>query len=221
MPMRLSSLLVLSLVAATALSGCKLVKNETGEDAAAAAQGLATAGSDMDARVAEMWDAQVLPHFAEASTDLATLIPAIRTDIDAAGEQYGYRPASEGSPWNFATSLSGTIVAANTETRAATADVDIDNDGEADVTVQLGPVIRGTTLRDVLPFIDFTSFTDQIVFAQLSRSLNTVAFTEALEPLAREALIGRTIEATGAFTMRSAGEAILFTPVSATLGDAP
>ena len=72
-------------------------------------------------------------------------------------------------------------MAAKTDTRAATADVDIDGDGTADATVQLGPVIRGTTLRDVQPFFDFTAFRDQIAFAELARALNDQAYKTALD----------------------------------------
>ncbi len=47
--------------------------------------------------------------------------------------------------------------------------------------MQIGPVIRGTTLRDVLPFIDFTAFRNQIDFAELARGLNDQAYKTALE----------------------------------------
>ncbi|WP_265515882.1 DUF2291 family protein [Nitratireductor luteus] len=195
----------------TGLAGCKLIKNasEGGDGEMVSGK----SGGNMTALVDEIWDARVLPHMRDSATDLATLGPAIEADLDAAGEAHGYRPSSEGSPWNFAVSVKGEIVSAKTDTRAATADVDVNGDGEADAVLQLGPVIRGTTLRDVLPFIDFTSFTDQIEFAQLSRALNTKAYETALEGLPRESLVGQPVEALGAFTVRGKGDAILITPV--------
>ena len=110
--------------------------------------------------------------------------------------------------------LAGTVVAAKTDTRAATADVDIDGDGTADATVQLGPVIRGTTLRDVQPFIDFTAFRDQIAFAELARGLNDQAYKTALEGVPRDGLAGKKVALVGAFTMKAAGDPVLITPVS-------
>ncbi|WP_099867565.1 DUF2291 family protein [Pararhizobium haloflavum] len=212
LPFRLTLALALTL---TSLAGCKLVKNvdEAGEGSAAGGSSTAPA-NDMDAQVAAMWDDQVMAHFNDAATDLATLLPAIESDIEAAGEEYAYRPAGSGGAWNFTTQFTGTIVAADTETRAATADVDIDGDGAGDATVQLGPVLRGTALRDALPFIDFTSFGDQIAFAQLSRSLNTRAYDGALAPLDRDDLEGRQVRVTGAFALSQAGGEILVTPVA-------
>lgn len=199
------------------LAGCKLVKNSedgSGEGGMVSS----TPGGDMAAMVDEIWEARVLPYMQENATDLAVLGPAMREDLDAAGKAHGYRPSSEGTPWNFAALVKGTVIAAKTDTRAATADVDVNGDGQADAVLQLGPVIRGTALRDVLPFIDFSSFTDQIEFAQLSRALNTKAYETALEDLPHDGLVRRQVEALGAFTMRGSGEAVLVTPVHISLG---
>jgi predicted lipoprotein len=205
-----STIIVAVLLAATAPAACKLVKNpDPAEEAAKQA-----AANDGGADVATMWTAQVLPHINEAATDLATLKTAIAGGLDAAGQAYGYRPKSEGAPWNFPVKAEGTVVAAKTDTRAATADIDIDDDGKADATVQLGPVIRGTTLRDVEPFIDFTAYRDQIAFAELARGLNDQAYKTALDGVQKETLAGKTVTVVGAFTMTAASDPILITPVS-------
>ena len=199
------------LLAATAPAACKLVKNpDPAEEAAKAAAAAEGGGAD----VATMWTAQVGPHMTEAAVDFATLKAAIAGGLDAAGQAHGYRPNSEGAPWNFPVRAEGTVVAAKTDTRAATADVDIDGDGTADATVQLGPVIRGTTLRDVQPFIDFTAFRDQIAFAELARGLNDQAYKTALEGVPRDGLAGKKVSLVGAFTMKAAGDPVLITPVS-------
>ncbi len=98
-----------------------------------------------------MWTAQVLPHMDETATDLATLeVGASPAELDAAGAGARLSGQERGGAVELRRSrLTGTVVAAKTDTRAATADVDVDGDGKADATVQLGPVIRGTTLRDV------------------------------------------------------------------------
>jgi predicted lipoprotein len=210
--------LFLALLVVGSAGGCKLVKNSAdaggGQDTEMVSS---RPGGNMNVLVDEIWEVKVVPQLRDHGTDMATLAPAIASDLQAAGEAHGYRPSSEGSPWNFATSVKGRIVAAKTDTRAATADVDVDGDGKADAILQLGPLIRGTAMRDVLPFIDFTSFTDQIEFAHLSRALNTKAYETALKDLPRENLVGRDIEAFGAFTMRGQGDKLLVTPVQVTL----
>jgi len=205
------TLLVAVLLTATAPAGCKLVKNpdpaELAEQQAAAAAGVGTG-------VAEMWTAQVLPHMKAAATDLATVLPAIAGGLDDAGAAHGHRARSEGAPWNFPVRAEGTVVAAKTDTRAATADVDINGDGTADATVQLGPVIRGTTLRDVQPFIDFTAYRDQIAFAELARALNDAAYQSALAAVPKDGLVGKKVSLVGAFTLKAASDPILITAVS-------
>ncbi len=197
--------------AAFLIVGCQLVENDAQGDEKALVS--SAPGGDMAVLVDEIWDDKVLPHLKDAAVDFTELKPALDRDLDTAGNKYGYRPSSEGSPWNFATRIDGEIVSAKTDTRAATLDVDTNNDGNADAVVQLGPVIRGTTLRDVLPFIDFTSFTDQIEFAQLSRALNTKTYETVLADLTRDGLVGKRVIVLGAFTMRKADDAVLVTPV--------
>ncbi|MEM5580966.1 DUF2291 domain-containing protein [Roseibium sp. AS2] len=212
--------LFLVLVAVAGLGGCKLEKHLATNDGGGQGQQVVSSspGGDMDVLVADIWAKQVLPHLQQTATDMAVLGDAIAADLDTAGEAHGYRPSSEGSPWNFAVRVQGTILAAKTDSRAATADVDVTADGKADVILQLGPVIRGTALRDILPFVDFSSFTDQIEFAQLSRSLNTRAYESALKDLPRDALVGKTIDVIGAFTVRGGGPPYLITPVSTKMG---
>lgn len=190
--------------------GCKVVKNAD-RDAKRAA---AVAEADVvTATVNRTWDARVTPHIQETAIPLAKLAPAIAADLAAAGAAHGYRQKSEGAPWNFAVTLSGVITEANTKSKAAKASVDIDGDGMADAVLQLGPVIRGTALRDVLPFISFSDFRDQIEFAKLARAYNARAYEDALKDLSRDALVGARVDATGAFTLRDAGGQILITPV--------
>ena len=203
-----------ALLLALASPACKIVSNAERDAQIAAEQGEA---DKVGATVERVWESEALPHIQSKAAPFMELQKAISEDLNAAGGEYGYRQESEGSPWNFAAKLTGAVIAANTESRAATADVDVDGDGAADAVLQLGPVIRGTTLRDVLPFISFTDFRDQIEFAKLARAFNTRAYETALKDLPRDALIGARVNATGVFTMRSSGDKILVTPVSITL----
>lgn len=201
--------LALCIVLAAALPACKIVKTSDGT----AADG-ASAPDDQNARLNAMWNDDLMPYLETAATALPELKAAIDADLDAAGTAHGHRSNAEGSPWSFPVRFAGTIIDANTETRAATADVDVDGDGAADAAVQLGPVIRGTTLRDVMPTVDFTAFRDQIEFAELSRALNKKAHEITLAELPREDLVGKDVSVLGAFTLKSADEPILVTPVT-------
>jgi len=202
----------LALGLAASLSACKFVETaELRAKAEAAAAGTAASPADD-------WDGRVLPQMRESAVAVATLRTALLSDgLEAAGAAHGHREGGEGTPFTYVTAVEGTIVEANTESRAATAGVDTDGDGSADVTLQLGPVIRGTAIRDALPFISFTDYENQIEFARLAKAFNTKAYNEVLKALPRENLVGAGVKATGAVTVRKADETLLVTPVEITL----
>ena len=69
------------------------------------------------------------------------------------------------------------------------------------VRVQTGPAINGTELRDVVGDIAFGAFTNQIEYQDAGAGINRAMSSEILAELDRDALAGRTISVTGAFTM--------------------
>ncbi|WP_152046255.1 DUF2291 family protein [Aureimonas psammosilenae] len=193
----------------TGLSGCKII-----ETAELKARAEAAAKPSAGANATALWDTKVVPYVTEKAAPFPEVTAAAKADLKLAGEKYGYREVGEGAPWNFVSRLSGTVTAANTGSRAATAEVDVDGDGKPDATIQLGPVIKGTSIRDALPFVSFTQVRNQIEFADVAKSFNTAAYEKVLKDLPRDRLVGSKVEATGVFTLRSSTERVLFTPVS-------
>ncbi|MDF2999069.1 MAG: hypothetical protein K0R27_4706 [Xanthobacteraceae bacterium] len=217
-----TSIIIAALAALLALPGCKLVKNE--DLAKAKTEGGAQAGSDAaafdpDKMARQMWGTKIVPYLEAKAGPFADVRSLIAESPDDAGKRFGYREKPEGMPWTIATRFEGRIVAANTASRAATVDVDIDGDGVADAVVQIGPVIRGTALRDGLDFISFNAFTNQIDYAQFAKSLNTLMAQTTLAKLPREDLNGRQISVIGVFALDKPGDKPLVTPAVATLGD--
>ena len=100
----------------------------------------------------------------------------------------------------------------SSDTRARTIDVDTDGDGTGDVTVQLGPVIRGSALRDVAPFYDYDDFRDQIEFAKLSRAINDAIAGMIVVP--EGDLVGKTVSFLGVVPLKATDEDFVVTPIS-------
>jgi len=142
--------------------------------------------------------------------DAIVLKADLAKGLDAAGEVHGNRGSGQGAAWNFAISDTGVIVTAKLDTRARVADLDVDGDGAADLTVQLGPVIRGNALRDIAPFYNFDDFRDQIEFAKLGRALNDRI--SAMLELPEGDLIGHSMAFTGVVPLKKADEAMILTP---------
>jgi predicted lipoprotein len=69
------------------------------------------------------------------------------------------------------------------------------------IRVQTGPAINGTELRDIVGDIDFGGFTNQIEYQNAGAGINRAMAAEVLSDLDRDALQGKTISVSGAFTM--------------------
>ncbi len=198
-----------------ALTGCKIVPDPDPADTEAA--GDQSDEGRMGAYAAEAWEPRVLPVVAEKLVPLATLRPMLASDANAAGAAHGLRQPSETNPWNFAVSGEGVIVGGRTESRAAKLEVDTDGDGKGDVTVQLGPVIRGTAIRDAMPFVIFTDFRDQIEFAKLANAFNAEAHERLTFPEGE--ITGQKVRFEGLFTLQGKGEKIELVPTAISYGE--
>lgn len=200
--------MILALACGLALlapAGCKIVKTAAPDAAAADPDAQKIAGI-----VADTWQARLLPLIQDQAVDAATLIPAIAAGLDAAGAAHGHKGAGEGGSWTFAISGTGTVTGGDRKSRAAKLDIDVTGDGKADLSLQLGPVVKGTALRDIAPFYDFTDFRDQIAFAKLARALNDKASSSLALP--EGDLTGHTVTFLGAFAVHSASDPVLVAP---------
>ena len=70
--------------------------------------------------------------------------------------------------------------------------------GPQQITLQIGPVVKGTAIRDSLPFFSFANVTNQIEFAQVGRAFNERALKEVEKPLAELKTPGTAVEFKGA-----------------------
>jgi predicted lipoprotein len=209
--MRLIPLAILLVGLGIGLPGCRIVKTDPKVEGAAAAGSEASETAHVDQVLADTLDSQLLPLITQKAVPLAELMAAAAADLDAAGQAHGNRGAGAGVAWTFAVKGEGVILKANLESRARKAEIDLDGDGQADVTLQLGPVIAGTALRDVAPFYDFGQFRDQIEFARLARAINDkVSATITLPP---GDLTGRKISFIGVLPLLKPTDPLVVTAI--------
>lgn len=190
-----------------ALPGCKIVRDDQRAKATASTDQAFDAGRYVDG----MWNSKVLPFFDAKAVDLVVLSQALHGDADAAGRQWGHRADAEGSPWSYPVKGLGKIVSINKESRAGVVLVEIAPARE-EVTLQVGPVVRGTALRDCLPFFSFGDVKNQIEFAQVGRALNEHAVA-AIQPSLAGLEVGRTVRFTGAMSVTGPSGSLLVTPI--------
>src|SRR3546814_6415656 len=90
--------------------------------------------------------------------------------------------------------------------------IDTDGDGSADAIVQLGPVVRGTALRDALGTRTFNDFDSQIDYARYARLINDQAVGQASDA-AKAIAPGAGIAVIGAYLPDGDGPPVV-TPVT-------
>lgn len=163
--------------------------------------------------VDNIWKSKVIPYIIKKAGAADRVLAELAKDPDAAGSHYGFRASEEGIPWNLMIKGKGKIAAVNTASRAGTVALDLPPyDGKKEITLQIGPVIKGSSIRDSLSFISFDDFENQIVFAQLSNAFNKKVNDQLLAKTDFAKLKGREIEFTGVFTADGSND-LLVTPV--------
>jgi predicted lipoprotein len=79
--------------------------------------------------------------------------------------------------------------------------------------IQIGPVLRGTALRDSLEFIRFTDFVNQLEFAGVANGLNDRVVNGVLAAVNIDELAGREVTFVGAVPTTGAGSTLEIVPV--------
>jgi predicted lipoprotein len=115
----------------------------------------------------------------------------------------------------------GVVDGVDRQSRAGVMRVRVTGPKPAKAAIQIGPVIRGTALRDASSFIRFSDFTNQFDYAGAANALNDYALRTVIAPFPFDTLQGRTIVFTGAVAKSATREdgAIEITPVHLELVD--
>lgn len=145
-----------------------------------------------DARgyVTSVWDERVIPTATTSAVDLATWLQAPAAPL-----------LSDGRPASRSVFVKSTAVVAEVDRRSRVGVARLRIPGvtrAAGVGLQVGPVIRGTALRDALEFIRFTDFTNQLEFASVANALNDEVQARVLAAIDVDRLPGRTVSFVGA-----------------------
>ncbi|MET9243959.1 DUF2291 domain-containing protein [Nonomuraea sp. NPDC003709] len=157
---------------------------------------------------AQNYEAKIVPAVKSAAVDLPVLLDALAADRDAASQKYGKRQGT--GPYTFAVKVTGEAGAA----RSGLLPVTVKGlpDGTR-VSVQIGPAINGTALRDAVGFITFGQFTNQVEYADAATALNNQLRDKLLKGLDAAGLEGKQISVTGAFTLLTP-QTVTITPVA-------
>jgi predicted lipoprotein len=158
-----------------------------------------------------VWESKVLPAIQEKAQEITKILPEIRADPASAGQKYGRREST--NPYSYMVKGTGKVIEVNTKSQAGTIIIEIPG-LEEKIALQIGPVVRGTALRDATDAAPFDQFSNQLDYADVSKEMNSRAVKASFSGVDPSSLSGKTITFFGAFTFdpRSKGP-VLVTPV--------
>ncbi len=146
--------------------------------------------------VNSIWAAKFVPAVMSAAVEARTLLDALQASPEDAIARFGRREA--GGPAYFIVRGQGEVVKVDTNSRVGLALVDVPPfDKRPDLSIQIGPLLRGSSLRDASGLVRFSDFVNQIQFADVGNQLNERVAESVLAPIDKNALVGRLIRFTG------------------------
>ncbi len=165
----------------------------------------ASAVANPAAYVDSIWASKLVPAVMSSAVDCRALLDAIHQSPEEAQARYGHREA--GGPVYFIVKGAGRVTAVDMRSRVGLVLVDIPPfDRHPDISIQIGPVLRGTSLRDATGLVRFSDFVNQLQFADAGNELNDRILKTVLSPLDRPALDGSAVSFVGTLAAETNAE---------------
>ena len=207
MKRKISFIVMLCLVMIVSLTGCVKVVEIGHEDEVTGTKRFDAAGS-----VEAIWQSQAVPELKEKAVDLTKLLTESNGTLQSVAGKYGKYSMGTSGELSFIVKGNGKVTEINTEKRAGYMSVQLEGySGPIAVKLQIGPVFKGSAIRDSLSFIKYEDYTNQVDWAKISQSIHDVVAKDVIEPANVSSLMGKNVEFTGCFTVDKPDE-ILVTP---------
>lgn len=201
-----------AIVAITTMTGCmKIVK--IGEEDKLTGEVAFNAGDN----IAEIWDSEAIPDLNKNAVDLSDFLQESNGDLKSLVDKYGKYSMETSGDISYTVKDTATVTDVNTEKKAGYIEVKVDGyTGPIKIRLQIGPVFKGSAVRDSIDFIKFQDYKNQVDFAAVSQSIHDLIKTTVIDKVDFSSIKGKQIEFTGCFTVDKE-DLILITPVSLTV----
>lgn len=168
---------------------------------------------DADKYIDSIWSSNILSEMNKKVIDITTIINGLKSDKDGTSKKYGIRNGGDENPYNFVIKGSGKVINVNKKSRNGRIDIDLaPYDNKADLQIQVGPVYQGSSIRDSVEYLKFDKFKNQIIYAEISDSINKKVDKEVTSKLDYNSILNKEIEFAGSFSDDGTGS-ILVTPI--------
>ena len=148
------------------------------------------------AYVTSLWSSKLLPAVETSAVDARAFLAAYTKSPAEALARYGRQDVN--GPVYLEVKGEGLVLGVDSRSKVGLALVDVAPfDGKPDLTIQVGPVLSGTSLRDATGLIRFSDFVNQLQFADVGNELNDRVLKTVLAPVPLATLAGKTISFAG------------------------
>ena len=165
----------------------------------------------------DFWEQKSAAYFEKNAVDLVTLIKKSEGDFSKVASEFGHYSMGDKGELSFIVKGSGRVTTVKNKLRSGYLAFDLDgNDSEIKPRLQIGPVFKGSAVRDSISLISYKDYKNQIEWAGVSVAFHELITKELLSKIDMNALEGKSIEFIGCFTV-SKPDLVNITPVKITV----
>src|SRR5574344_1048544 len=157
------------------------------------------------------WKEKSKDYFEKNAVDFATLVSEAKGDFKSVAAKYGHYSMGDKGELSFIVKGDGTINAVKNELRAGYLGISIDGAEDLKTRIQVGPVFKGSAVRDSINLINYKDYKNQIEWAQVSVAFHDLIQKEIIKPIDMTTIEGKSVWFLGCFTV--SGSNISITPV--------
>ncbi|BEU88863.1 DUF2291 family protein [Selenomonas sp. TAMA-11512] len=192
-------------------AGCVTVV-PIGQEAAITGEKTFNAAEDVEA----IWETNVVPELTEKAIPLSDLLRDANGNLKSQAAKGRYSMGDKGE-LTFIVKGEGEITAVDQTKKAGFMTVKLAGyEGPVAVKLQIGPVYKGSAIRDSLSFIKYEDYKNQVDWAKVSQAVHDAVGKDVIAKVDLASIQGKTVEFTGAFSV-SGDKEVLVTPVLLTV----
>lgn len=163
------------------------------------------------------WKEKAQDYFNENAIDLLTLLNESNNDFTSVANKYGHYSMGDKGELSFIVKGTGTIDVVKNKLRAGYVSFKLDGyNGSTTFRLQIGPVFKGSAVRDSISLISYKDYKNQIEWAEVSKAFHELILKEIISTNDLANAVGKKVEFTGCFTVSRPSQ-LNITPVSLVL----
>ncbi|MGN1282091.1 MAG: DUF2291 domain-containing protein [Succinivibrio sp.] len=163
------------------------------------------------------WKEKSADYFEKSAVDLVALLTEANGDLASVAGKYGHYSMGDQGELSFIVKGSGTITSVKNKLRSGYFVIEVDgNTSDVKTRLQIGPVFKGSAVRDSISLISYKDYKNQIEWAQVSVAFHDLICKEIINNLDMTTLEGKQVDFIGCFTVNRA-DLLQITPVKLTV----